>query len=377
MTTPVIVETSEALERVRVRLAEAATVCFDAEGPGQGAFPDRLCLLVVAAHGEVHVIDPFRVDVCVLAGEFARVDRALLVHDVAFDARLFALTGLPLGLVHDTSVAATMLGMAKTGLASLAQELLGLNLDKSLQASAWARRPLDERAMRYLANDAEIPFELHRVLWPRLEAADLLDETLTETAHRVRKAVDAIEEAKVPAWWKLAFARSLGPRERGWLRAAWLARDRCARARDRAPALLFTDDDLHEVVRSVPTDASELRSRLGRRASDAPLVSALVAALQEHEAPIPDDELARLEAPIPSASERERAKALRKRLVAWRQGEAKSRGVGETAILPGHLADRISSEPSCLREAPEALTGMGQRRWERYGTTLRKLIEDR
>jgi ribonuclease D len=377
MTTPLLVETEAALERLRGSLAQASVVSFDAEGPGQGAFPDRLCLLVVAALGTVHVVDPFRVDVRGLGGEFARHDRPLLVHDVAYDARLFALAELPLGLVHDTSVAATMLGMAKTGLASLASELLGLTLDKSLQASAWSRRPLDERAMRYLASDAEVPFELHRLLWPRLEAADLLDETLTETAYRVRKAREAIDEARIPAWWKLPFARSLGARERPWLRAAWLARDRVARARDRAPALLLTDDELLVLVRSVPSGPTELLDRIGRRRNDPSLVDALVDALAQRDRPIPDDEIARLEAPIPSAAERERAKVRRKRLVAWRNDEAKARGVGETAVLPGHVADRLAADPSCLREAPETLSGMGQRRWERYGTTLCKLLEDR
>jgi ribonuclease D len=377
MTPPRLVATGPALLALRESLARAPVVCFDAEGPGQGAFPDRLCLLVVAAHGDVHVVDPLAVDPAPLASELARTDRPLIVHDVAFDARLFALSGLSLGLVHDTAVAATMLGFAKTGLASLARDLLGVIVDKSLQASAWSKRPLDDRAMRYLANDARIPLDLHGALWPRLEAADLVDETIAETEHRVRKARESVEEARVPAWWKLPFARALGPRERAWLRAAWLARDAAARSRDRAPALLLTDDELHLVVRSIPRDAAEIRARLGRRANDGALTGALVEALSRSGDVVPDIEIARLEAPAPSAAERERAKVRRKRIVGWRGEEAKARGVGDTAVLPGHLADRIASDPSCLHGDPAALSGMGRRRWERYADTLRTLLEVR
>jgi ribonuclease D len=377
MTEPILVETDAALDEVQGALRDASIASFDAEGPGQGAFPDRLCLLVVAAGTRVFVVDPLAVDPLPLAGELGRTDRPLIVHDVAYDARLLTLAKLSLGLVHDTSVAATMLGKPKTGLASLASELLGLTLDKSLQASAWSRRPLDARSMRYLAADAQVPFDLHRALWPALEAADLVDETLTETQHRIRRAEEAITESAVPAWWKLAGARALPTRERQWLRAAWIARDRVARGKDRSPALILTDDELQSLARPAPRGIDELRSRLGRRAADASLLTALVDALARADEPVPDRELERLDAPVPSAAERERAKQLRKRLVAWRTSEARARGVGESAVLPGHLADRLASDPSCLHNGPDALPAMGRRRFDRYADTLRQLLEVR
>ena len=376
MSDPVLVADEAALALLRERLANERLACFDAEGPGQGAFPDRLCLLVVAAQGLVHVVDPFEVDVRHLNAEFARDDRPFIVHDVAYDARLFALAGLNLGLVHDTAVAATMLGKPKTGLASLALELLGVHVDKSLQASAWARRPLDARAMRYLVGDAELPRELHATLWPQLDAADLVDETLTETRYRIEKAAEAIEELKVPAWWKLPFARGLRPAERRWLRSTWIARDRVARRRDRAPAMLFTDDELEKLTRSVPESVDAMRLRMGRRANDASLLAAFVDAFVSRDTVLPDEEIARLDAPNPSAAERERVKRVRKRLTGWRAEEAKSRGVGETAVLPGHLADRLAAAPASLRARGETLSGMGRGRFARYGDTLLRLLEE-
>jgi len=377
MTTPILVETQATLDVLLDKLKRAPMACFDAEGPGQGAFPDRLCLLVLSVGGEVFVVDPFELDVRAMASEFARDDRPMIVHDVAYDARLFALSGLPLGYVHDTSVAATMLGKAKTGLASLAQELLGVTVDKSLQASAWARRPLDARAMSYLAGDAELPLELHARLWPALDEFDLLDEVLTETQYRIRKACDAIEESRVPAWWKLAAARGLKEPERRWLRSAWIARDRLARRRDRAPSFFLTDDELESLAKVIPVDREDLTGRLGRRAKDSSLLAVLLDAFAQRDTPIPEIETARVDAPIPSAAERERAKKRRKRLTEWRAGEAKARGVGEIAVMPGHLADRLSASPPRLREELEAFSGMGRRRAERYGDVLLALLEDR
>ena len=376
MTEPTLVASDGALALLRDRLHDEPLACFDAEGPGQGAFPDRLCLLVVAAAGVVHVVDPFEVDVRGLGDEFARTDRPFIVHDVAYDARLFAIAGLRLGLVHDTAIAATMLGKPKTGLASLALELLNVQVDKSLQASAWARRPLDARAMQYLTGDAELPRELYCALWPSLEAADLVDETLTETRYRVERAAEAVDELRTPAWWKLPFARALREPERQWLRSAWIARDRVAKRRDRAPAMLFTDDELERLTRTIPASVDTLKSSMGRRANDASLLTALVDAFVARDTCVPADELARLDAPIPSSAERERQKRVRKRLVGWRAHEAKTRGVGEIAVLPGHVADRLAADPACLRVRGDALSGMGRRRFERYGETLLRLLEE-
>ena len=372
-----LVETPAALHALCTELSAAPMACLDAEGPGHGAYPDRLCLLVLGVGARIFVVDPLAVDVSPLAGELARPERPLVVHDVAYDARLLALAGLPLGCVHDTSVAATMLGRVKTGLASLAEELLGVVVDKSLQASAWGRRPLEARALDYLAQDAELPVALYTRLWPELEERDLVDETLAETQHRIRKAGEAVRLGALGGWWKLAFARGLGTQERRWLRSAWSARARVATDRDRSPALLLSDDELERLVKSVPTSVAELGDRMGRRVRDAPLVEALAAALDGAQVPVPDAELAQLDAPVPTSAERERAKRLRKRLVAWRDAEAERRGVGGAAVLPGHLADRLAGDPGCLRQGPELLSGMGTRRWQRYGDALRSILEDR
>ncbi len=377
MSEPVLVDTPDALEQLCTDLARVPIACIDAEGPGQGAFPDRLCLLVISAGGAVSVVDPFRVDVRRLAPEFSRHDRPLVVHDVAYDARLFGLSRLPIGLVHDTAVAASMLGKPKTGLASLALELLGVTVDKSLQSSAWARRPLDARAMAYLAGDAELPLAVHAVLWPALQEADLLDEVLTETAYRINKAYADAETSKIPGWWKLTSARGLSDRGRRWLRSAWIARDALARKRDRAPALFLPNDELEALCRRVPSDAHELRQMLQGRAKDAALVAALQQALACADDAIPEAEREQLEAALPSGTERERGKQRRKRLNDWRGVESRTRGVSELAILPGHLADRLSAIPNLGLVEVAAIAGMGTRRAERYGSVLMGLLEDR
>jgi ribonuclease D len=126
----------------------------------------------------------------------------------------------------------------------------------------------------------------------------------------------------------------------------------------------------------VPESVDALRSRIGRRANDASLLAALVDAFVARVGAVPEEELARLDAPIPSAAERERQRRLRKRLTLWRAEEVKTRNVGETAVLPGHLADRLAADPASLRVRGETLSGMGRRRFERYGDTLLRILEE-
>ena len=150
-----------------------------------------------------------------------------------------------------------------------------------------------------------------------------------------------------------------------------------ARKRDRAPALFLPNDELEALCRRVPSDAHELRQMLQGRAKDAALVAALQQALACADDAIPEAEREQLEAALPSGTERERGKQRRKRLNDWRGVESRTRGVSELAILPGHLADRLSAIPNLGLVEVAAIAGMGTRRAERYGSVLMGLLEDR
>ena len=119
------------------------------------AYRARPCTVQLAwdEGGQVAVVDTLATSIAPL-GELLGPDGPVkIVHDVAFDARLLAESGIALANVHDTAVAARMLSRLATGLATLLDVELGVHIGKAMQQHDWRLRPLDDRMLEYLAAD--------------------------------------------------------------------------------------------------------------------------------------------------------------------------------------------------------------------------------
>ena len=114
-----LVTREEELREVVSRLKRARRIGLDIESNGLFKFKATLCTIQLAAQGEVVVIDAPAVALGSLSELLGPDGPPKIVHDVAFDARLLAESGLVLANVLDTSIAARMLGRTATGLASL------------------------------------------------------------------------------------------------------------------------------------------------------------------------------------------------------------------------------------------------------------------
>src|ERR1019366_9911036 len=120
-------------------------LAIDLEASGMFTYRARICTVQLAWQSAAHlaVVDALAVSVAGLREVLSVDGPTKIVHDVAFDARLLAEVGVELGNVHDTAIAAHMLGRAATGLASLLASELGVQIAKGMQHHDWRLRPLD------------------------------------------------------------------------------------------------------------------------------------------------------------------------------------------------------------------------------------------
>ena len=95
------------------------------------------------------------------------------------------------GPIHDTSLAAMLLGFTHTGLSALCQSFLGFSLAKELQRHDWSRRPILPEHVDYLVNDTRHLFALTDLMLARVREHDLLDEYEIEC--RVVAASEPVE----------------------------------------------------------------------------------------------------------------------------------------------------------------------------------------
>eukprot|EP01100_Stratorugosa_tubuloviscum_P006660 TRINITY_DN2843_c0_g3_i2.p1 TRINITY_DN2843_c0_g3~~TRINITY_DN2843_c0_g3_i2.p1 ORF type:complete len:917 (+),score=344.67 TRINITY_DN2843_c0_g3_i2:122-2872(+) len=157
-----IIETKEQLVNFceNIKLNNLQYIAFDTEFLTPR---DKLCLIQVAAGNELVLIDTVKLNNKDLESFVAiLVDKNILkiVHAASEDLRLFyksfssIINNNLIGPIHDIQIAEEFLGANKTvGLATIVNDQLKINLDKSEQLSNWIARPLTPKQIQYAFND--------------------------------------------------------------------------------------------------------------------------------------------------------------------------------------------------------------------------------
>ena len=180
-------------------VAGAERVAVDLEASGMFTYRARICTVQLAWQSgtQVAVVDTLATPVLGLRQLLGTEGPLKIVHDVAFDTRLLAEAGVELGNVHDTAIAARMLGRVSTGLASLLASELGIHIEKGKQQDDWRIRPLDAEMLAYLAADVDRLEALDRSLSLEMMDRGIESEVLEETRYRLASAAAAARMTQV------------------------------------------------------------------------------------------------------------------------------------------------------------------------------------
>lgn len=352
-------------------LATRGMVALDIESNGLFAYRAKLCILQLAAADEVYVVDGLAVSVAPLSELLASSDVIKIVHDVAFDARILAESGVHLRNVRDTSLAARMLGRTATGLASLLSSELGVSLDKKMQHHDWAERPLDRRALEYLAGDVFHLEALAERLFAEAGERGIEEELAEETRYRLEQASRSVDEVDPrPPWVRLKGVDRAPAEDLAVLRAIAELRERRASDLDVPPYKVLAPDVLFAIARAKPKTLEELSRIRGATQGRARALSRDLLRAVDSPGEIPDVERAMLSRPrVPGDVARAR-RAREQRLTKWRKEEARRRGVDEQVVLPGHCLQELADLDAPTLEAIAAVGGIGTFRVARHGAAL-------
>lgn len=227
------IDTAEGLGSLAAEIAASPRVAIDTEADSLHHYFEKVCLIQLSAGGGNWIVDP-------LAGiDLAHLFRALegkeiVFHGADYDLRLLRLSCgfTPRGRVIDTMLAARLLGRERLGLAALAEELLGVTLEKGSQKFDWSRRPLPPDKLAYAANDTRYLETLADLLLRELRRRGR-EEWLEETcAALVQKTGEAVEEAGPDEIWRIKGLKDLRRDQLAVVRALWFWRDGEAREAD-------------------------------------------------------------------------------------------------------------------------------------------------
>jgi ribonuclease D len=373
---PVVVSRDDDLRDLLVTLARVERLAVDIEASGMFAYHARPCTVQLGWDGgqRVAIIDVLATPIGPLAGVLGDGGPVKIVHDVAFDARLLAESGIAIGNVHDTSVAARMLSRPATGLATLLDVELGIHIAKSLQQHDWRQRPLDEPMLEYLAADVAHLEGLEEKLWSELRDREVEDAVLEETRYRVASAVAAAQPGTPPPpYARVKGAGRLSERELAALRVVAELRENEAERRDVPPHQVASADALLAIARTRPANAEALAKIRGvsTTTSDGQdFARSLLRAVASAGDRIPETERTFFEPARMPADEVRLRREREARLTAWRRAEAKKRGVDEQVVLPGHcLRDAVSTEVNTAEDLAR-IPGIGTFRIHRDGDAI-------
>jgi ribonuclease D len=375
-----VVAREDALRELVMVAGRASRVAVDVEASGMFSYRARPCTVQLSwdEGGEVAVIDTLATSMAPLGELLGPGGPVKIVHDVAFDARLLAESGIALANVHDTAVAARMLSRLATGLANLLDGELGVQICKTLQQHDWRLRPLDERMLGYLADDVVHLEALEKKLWAEVGDRGIEDAVLEETRYRIATATAATQpSAAVPPYVRVKGAGRLGQRELAVLRMAAELREREAERRDVPPHKVASGDALLAIARTRPRtfdDLARIRGFSAAAPASRGFAADLLRAIPGAGETIPADERPFFE-PVRMPAAVARLRRQREvRLGAWRRIEAKARGVDEQVVLPGHcVRDAVDEGVEALEDLAR-VPGLGEFRVDRYGEAILRVL---
>ena len=347
-------------------------VAIDAERASGYRYSPRAYLVQLRREGSgTALIDPTEFD------DLRPLDAAIgdtewILHAATQDLPCLAELEMRPQRLFDTELAGRLLNLARVGLASLVQELLGYSLAKEHSAVDWSRRPLPGPWLEYAALDVEVLIELREVLGQRLEASGKLGWAQEE--------FDALRTfsgpgARLEPWRRVSgIHRARGRRSLAVIRELWLARNDIAAAADTSPSRVLHDSAIMEAAIDVSTTARPVRSLPGMRSRNARRnldrwAQAVAVALA-----LPEDQLPtvtpRYEGPPPARGWPDRDPEAAARLAASREAlraiAADHDLPAENLLAPDYVRRLAWEPPSPL--TPDAVAAgllrLGARRWQ-------------
>jgi len=233
---------------------------LDTEFVGEDTYHPHLCLVQVATHSRLILIDPLS------AGPLDPFWRLVtdpanqvVVHAGREEVRLCRLwTGRPPGDLFDLQIAAGLSGLPyPLGHAALVNHVLNIQIPKGETLTEWRERPLTRAQVRYAFDDVRYLLPLWERLSARLAQAGRTGWAREEFGRLV--ASSSPDEIPTERWRKLRGLGSLDRRRLAIVRDLYRWREETAARTNRPARSICRDDLLVEIARRKPTRERDLQ----------------------------------------------------------------------------------------------------------------------
>jgi len=238
----------------------AKVFAFDTEFIGESSYRPQTCLLQLATHDALWLIDPIAgVDVTPFFELVVDPSLRTIVHAGEQDLeQVWRITGKIPANVFDAQIAAGFASMSyPASLAKLVQETTGVKLNKGFTFTDWTARPLSGSQLRYAADDVRYLLLVVKKLDEMLASRERTTWAQEECDERCKRLAFAFDPET--AWERVRGSAGLDPRGVNILKQLVAWRDLSARAADVPPRTLVKDECLIDLARSPAKNIDRLR----------------------------------------------------------------------------------------------------------------------
>ncbi len=358
---PLVVTDSQQWEKIAATLQKAKTLSIDLEGNGYFRYPEHICLIQLAALGQVYLIDPLAIkDLTALGKLLENPNIIKIFHSCDWDLRsLDRDYGFHVQGLFDTSIAARFLGINEVGLGKVLKHFLSVELDKSksLQRQDWTLRPLNPESIQYAALDVFYLEELRIRMLEALNEHKRLDWVLEE-CQRMEQLRFSPPTPPREAFWNIKGSRDLPTAQLGILRQLYVFRDQLARHVNRPPFKVMSDTTLLALAQNPQADLASMKG-LGAVESSQRLLQ-LREALKPTKDPV---SFPKAKSPLPfrlSTEAKKRLTALKQ----WRQQRGDSLNLDPSLLWPMRSLEALAQAPEKFQAECEHRDGSEVRTWQ-------------
>jgi ribonuclease D len=253
------IDKNDQLSTLARTLESRALIGVDTEFLRERTFFPKLCLLQLAADGDIWCVDTLRGgSLEPLVAVLTAATTSKIIHAARQDLEAFYLTARRvISPVFDTQIAAGCIGLKpQVGYAELVKTLLDVTLSKGQTRTDWSKRPLTPEQLEYAADDVLYLGEIAQRLMAKLRVLG--------REHWVAEDCAALQDPQLYepdpalAWERLRGLGALAPAPRARARGIAVWREKLARERDLPRAWIISDAAIFAVAQMNPGSRAAL-----------------------------------------------------------------------------------------------------------------------
>ena len=255
-----LIDTQDKLIELASNLISAQIISMDTEFVRRETYYAKLALIQIAFADNIYIIDVLMTDINILWDAILKSNAVKVIHSSRQDLEIFyyLFKNLP-NNIFDTQIAASFCGYRSAmSYADLCKDICGIELDKTMQTSAWLERPLKPEMIAYAALDVEylerIYIHLKSIIDKRKDSEEIIFQM-----RDMFLDLSIYKNLPEKAWTKIKFKdRSQNFINRMKVLAAF--REESAMQLNIPRGFFITDDQLIEVAKRLPVNIQMLKA---------------------------------------------------------------------------------------------------------------------